>query len=90
MIVFLADHRGVDAGDAQAAFFAFVLAAAFEDHRVDEHALGVFRRGVAFGVADEQPVRQVDLIRREADALVLVHQLEHLGDHAASARRRRA
>ena len=36
--------------------------------------------GVAFGIGDEQPIRQIDLVGGEADAFVLVHQLEHFGD----------
>ena len=40
---------------------------------------GFFVAGRLF-VGDEQPVGQIDLIRGQADALVLVHQLEHFGD----------
>ena len=40
-----------------------------------------FARAVALDVGDEHAVRQVDLVGGEPHAFVLVHQLEHLGDH---------
>ena len=73
----------VDAGDAEAAFFVLLLSVAGAEHRVDEHALRFLGLAVALDVRDEQPVGQIDLVGGQADALVLVHQLEHLGDDLA-------
>ena len=67
-------------GDAQAAFLVFDLSPALAEHRIDEHELGIFLRGSPSSIGHEQSVRQIDLIRRQPDAFVRVHQLEHLGD----------
>ena len=79
-IVCVARDRRVNARNAQAAFLIFVLPAAAAEHRVDEHVLRFLRLALAFGIGHEQPIRQIDLVGGQADALVLVHQLEHLGD----------
>ena len=76
----VADDRRTHLGNAQATFLVLGLSLAFAEHRVDEHELGVLLRRVALRIGHEQPIRQIDLVGRQADALVLVHQLEHLGD----------
>ena len=76
----VADHRRSHVGNAQAPFFVLRLSLAFAEHRVDEHELGIFLCRVALRIGDEQPIRQIDLVRRQADAFVVVHQVEHLGD----------
>lgn len=78
---FWPNHGGVQPRQAQAAFLLLGLALVLAQHRVDEHHLLILGRRVAFQVDDEQPVRQVHLVRGQADALGLVHQVEHFGDH---------
>ena len=53
--------------------------AAAED-RVDEDLFKFRGRGVAFFIGHEQAVGQIDLVGGEADALVLVHQVDHFFD----------
>ena len=79
----VASNRRADAGDAEAAFFIFFEAAAGAEDGVDEDAFGIFGVGIAFGVSDEEAVRQIDLVGGEADAFVLVHELEHFVDEFA-------
>ena len=50
------------------------------EDRIDEDLFKFGRIAVALFVGYEQPIGQIDLIRREADSLVLVHQLDHLFD----------
>src|SRR5256885_1135971 len=71
-----ARHRREDAGDREAALFRCRLAALLDDHGVDErpHALAVL---VAH---DDEPERDADLRRGEADADLVVHRLGHVGD----------
>ena len=49
------------------------------DHRVEKHVLLPLGR-IAFEIQDEEPIGQIDLIGGQADALLLVHQVEHLAD----------
>ncbi len=70
-------------GEAEATFFGFLLALAAAQYGVDEDPLGFFFVDVARRIDDEHPVRQVDLICRQPDPFVLVHQLEHFVDPAA-------
>ena len=76
----ISDHGCANSRDAQAALFVFFLAVTAAEHRVDEHLFEFPGVGVALFVGDEQPIGQIDLVRCQADALVLVHQLDHFID----------
>ncbi len=73
-------HGGVDFGKAEAAFLGFDVAALLENRGVDQDVLLVLGSRVAGDVDDEKTVRQIDLVGGQPDAIVLVHQFEHLGD----------
>ena len=72
-------NRGVYFRKAQAAFFTLDSAMPPADHRIDEHEfLGLGR--IAFEIDNEKTIWQIDLIGGQPNALVLVHQIEHLAD----------
>jgi len=50
------------------------------DHGIDEGVFLVLGSRISLDVHHEQPVRQVDLVGRQPDPVVLVHQIEHLPD----------
>lgn len=77
----VARDGGADAGDAETAFFVLFEPAAAAKDGVYVDAFGILGVRLAFGVGDEEPIGQIDLVRGQADALVFIHQLEHLGDH---------
>ena len=74
-------HRGVDFGEAQAAFLGLDGPAPLDDHRIEKDIL-LARLRIAPGIEDEEPVRQIDLVGGQPDALLRVHQVEHLADGA--------
>jgi hypothetical protein len=67
---------GVHGRQAQAALVRFVPTFGGGNDGVDEHPLLAFAR-FARRVDHKQLQWQIDLIRRQSDAVVLVHQLEH-------------
>ena len=74
-----ATHVHAHAGQAQAALLLHGRAARPAQHGVDEDML--FASAAAAGtVHHEQPVGQRHLVGRQADALRLIHDLEHLLD----------
>jgi len=75
-----------DSRNAQATLFIFVLTAAAAQHWIDENVFKLAGVGIALFIRDKQPIGQIDLVRRQADALVLVHQFDHLGDDFAQLR----
>jgi hypothetical protein len=67
-----------EAGDAQASLLlALGIAARLDDARVDERER---RDAVLVDIDDDEPLRDADLRRGEADALRVVHRLEHVGN----------
>ena len=71
---------GVEAGEAQAALLVLDRRVPLDDLGVDEDLLLVLLLGVGRQVQDEEPVRQGDLVGRQADPPRLVHQVEHRAD----------
>jgi hypothetical protein len=77
----ISDHGCADARDAQATLFVFFLAVAAAENWVDEDLFKFSGVGVALFIGYEESVRQVDLVGRQADAFVFVHQIDHFVDH---------
>ena len=76
----VARDRCANAGDAEAAFFVlFRPRPPLRTGLMNTPSVSL-ASAVAFGVGHEQAVRQIDLVGGQADAFVLVHQLEHFGD----------
>ena len=81
-------HRGEDFGKAQAAFLGLDGAAPLDDDRIEEDVLLALGR-VAFGIDDEEPIGQIDLIGGQADALLLRTSGRTSRGRSSSIRRRR-
>jgi hypothetical protein len=75
-----ADDVGVDVGEGEAAFLAFLFAGGVGEDGVDVDAVVV---GVAGVVHDEEADVVTDLGGGEADAAVFAHELEHAVDEGA-------
>ena len=71
---------GVEPGQAEAAFLVLDRRVPLDDLGVDEDELLVLLLGVRGDVEDEEAIRDGHLVGRQADALRLVHQVEHLPD----------
>ena len=91
-----ARHRGAQAGDRQAALpVQHALVGQQLDHRIDQHRVAdrhverILAAPPGRDAEHEQPQRDVDLRRRQADAGCVHHRLDHVGDQAADLRRAR-
>ena len=69
---FGASNGSVDFGKAEATFLGFDVAALLEDRGVDEDMLLILGSRVAGGVENKNAVRQIHLVGRKPDALMMV------------------
>ena len=76
---FFPHNRAANSRDAQATLLTFCLTLARTYHRVDEHMLRLFVADITCRIGNKEPVRKVDLVGGETDALVLGSPYTDLG-----------
>ena len=70
-----------DVGDAEASFPTLLcFGALWDDLRVDDRHRVAVRSRIVIEQRDEQPHPLVDLRRRQSDAVILMHRLDHVVD----------
>src|SRR5439155_17348223 len=80
---FAAPDFGVDVGEAEAAFFAFLFTLGFSEYGIHVHAGGFLFAG---GIHDEEADVFAYLRRGRADAPRALHELDHGGGQSPQAR----